>query len=493
MALADYYKRGAVAASQVLSGFNEVSFRQQLEGVSFAVAVSDQGAQSSAGRSLSDLVVRLAARLYPALLIQAPGQIAQDLIRLARAINPAIDILDAGQATVGVGIGRGAQPAAESRHYAGATAWSARVSRTASIPVARSDVPFGAGVAACLVMGNVFNEVFTGAVPAGDLEFPVLPTTPAPKYPSTAVLVGAGAIGHAVAWALARWPAAPKVEIVDPEPIDLGNLQRYALASRRDVERRKVDVLGDYLPKSGRFIGDWAQFVADRGYGLELVLACLDSASARVQVQASLPRWVINAWTQPGDLGVSAHRLDSAGACLSCLYLPSGSALNEDVIYAQALGIFDQLMAVRSLLYTNSPVPEQLLQLIAQRLQLDVDAVMAFANRPIRQLYREGLCGGALLPLGSLGSPRQDVHVPLAHQSALAGVLAAARAAVLRPDDTTLVTRVNVLGPINPAYLTQPAAKDPRGICICQDPDYVATYRAKHKVPRRRSTSAGGP
>lgn len=56
--------------------------------------------------------------------------------------------------------------------------------------------------------------------------------------------------------------------------------------------------------------------------------------------------------------------------------------------------------------------------------------------------YIEGLCGGAVLPLQRTGRPRQDVHVPIAHQSALAGVLLAASAAqdalALKPVRTLL-------------------------------------------------------
>jgi len=31
------------------------------------------------------------------------------------------------------------------------------------------------------------------------------------------------------------------------------------------------------------------------------------------------------------------------------------------------------------------------------------------------------------------------------------------------------------------SYLTQPAAKDPRGICICQDADYRDVYQRKYE------------
>jgi hypothetical protein len=87
-----------------------------------------------------------------------------------------------------------------------------------------------------------------------------------------------------------------------------------------------------------------------------------------------------------------------------------------------------------------------------------------------------------VLPLDRVGSPRQHVHVPLAHQSALAGILLASRFvahALGRAAEQTIITRLNLLAPIT-EYITQPAQKDPRGICICQDPIYEEAYALKY-------------
>ncbi len=46
----------------------------------------------------------------------------------------------------------------------------------------------------------------------------------------------------------------------------------------------------------------------------------------------------------------------------------------------------------------------------------------------------------------------------------------------------THIARINVLQPLG-VSLTQPAAKDPRGICICQDADYLERYRGKYPQP----------
>ena len=126
-------------------------------------------------------------------------------------------------------------------------------------------------------------------------------------------------------------------------------------------------------------------------------------------------------------------------------------------------------------------MPRALLTTIEKQLELPAGAADAFDGRTLRELYIEGLCGGTLVSLDQLGRPRQEVHVPIAHQSALAGVLLAGRLVAERlglvPDQTT-VTRINVMHTLG-EDLAQPMQKDPRGICICQDPVYRAAYEGK--------------
>jgi hypothetical protein len=72
---------------------------------------------------------------------------------------------------------------------------------------------------------------------------------------------------------------------------------------------------------------------------LERVAAAVDSAEDRQAIQASLPKWVVNAWTQPGDLGVSRHGFLGADACLTCLYFPDEVGQHLDRIIAVAIGL----------------------------------------------------------------------------------------------------------------------------------------------------------
>jgi hypothetical protein len=500
MALATYYERVAIAAAQAVAGFDADVFRAAVQDTSIGIAFGEQATRSPEGRAALDLSVRLVARLYPTLSIRATGpdaeQLAARLQALALAINPGIDITD--EASVGITVGADG-PTWDQTIYTGCDAWTGRISLTTAVPVGDSYVPFGAGAAACLAASAVFRILLDRSAPDPadatlsclDGADPHLLDSPPPDgwvVPERTVLVGAGAIGQAATWALARSPLQGTIHVVDHETVEESNLQRYVLSTPKEIGKPKASFAASYLdagpgrPSEFRLTTvpidqEWVTALADTGHDWDAALAAVDSASARRAVQAALPLWTANAWTQPGDLGVSDHNFIT-GACIACLYLPTGTTRNEDEIVAAALGVPELVVLIRTLLHTGEPPPLDLLQLIATRLNVDVTRLTAFQTRGIRDLYVVGICGGAVLPLQS-GPVNVNVHVPLAHQSALAGVLLAAR--LVRRSagialTTTEVTRLDIRQD-PPARPTQLAAKDPRGICICQDHDYVITYQ----------------
>lgn len=483
--LADYYARTALAAAQVLDGFDPERFRNRLEETPVGLSI---GATTREAEAISDLAVRLLARLYPRLAIT--GERADELGVLARAINPVIDIVDSARAGIVVGDGH----AFEHAVYAGSAGWDALIGDSSPQPAGDSTNPIGPGVAAALAAAGLFRMVFLddwrdradrelrfSAIERSE-SLPVLPD----ELDTVAVLVGAGAIGNAALWALSRSGVRGTVHLVDMEPLELGNLQRYVLAERADEDVLKVEVAGrhagglDLRPHPISF----AEFVAASGYAWPTMLLALDSARDRVAAQASLPGWIANAWTQPGDLGVSVHpSFGAEDACVACLYLPEGPAKNEDELVAETLRVPQLLMQVRTLLYTGSPVDRGFLEQVAAAVAQPIDALLPFEGRTIRELYVEGFCGGAVIPLGQAGRPHaeaREVHVPLAHQSALAGVLLAAAllAHAATPSDKARVTRLDVLRPVGIAT-TQPVLARRDGRCICDDPDYVGVWSTK--------------
>src|SRR5260370_40684920 len=106
MALADYYGRNALAVAQVLAGFDEQRIRAALDKVRVGLCIGTDAAESSEGRTLIDLLVRLLARLYPTLAVRSEiggRTAAEEPLNLARRINPAMEFSSGPPAAVAVG------------------------------------------------------------------------------------------------------------------------------------------------------------------------------------------------------------------------------------------------------------------------------------------------------------------------------------------------------------------------------------------------------
>lgn len=226
------------------------------------------------------------------------------------------------------------------------------------------------------------------------------------------------------------------------------------------------------------------------------MLVALDTPGDRIAVQAGVPRSVFNAWTQPADLGCSRHERFGVDPCLACLYWPTRPRPNRHELIAAALG--QHQLRVLSYMVTGIPVDvplppdglptmrdiptpseaplwsqRSLLDDVADAAGLDAAARERWHGCTIDQLYREGICGGALVTT-TLQGVLQEVVVPVAHQSALAGVLLAAQLLVasdpelasLRPGSTEV--RYDVLQGL-PQVLPRPR-KVTSG-CLCRDAD----------------------
>ena len=500
MAIPEYFQRNAVAISQTISGLDEERLESIVGDVCVGVTVGPD-ARGHEGRALVDLLVRLLARLYPSISVrdERDGGGADALCALACRINPRIEL--SGRPTVEVVIGSAGVRQGECRAiYTGSSGWRAKLSTRNAQACGGSNNPYGAGLAACLAAADLFRSVFlTGASFDGDFQFAVPIAGQGEDFKGHVsgdvgdlVLAGAGAIGSAAAWALSRTEVEGSIEIVDHESVDLGNLQRYVLAERDDEGAPKAPLTAarfNNALSAEPYECRLAEYLAKKRHKVDNLLLALDSAKDRRAGQASLPRRIANAWTRPGGLGVSTHDF-LEGACVCCLYLPKGGQRNEDQVIAESFGVPERLIQVRELLHLNEGAPRDLLEGISKARDIAIEKLLPFEGRPLRKLYTEGFCGGAVIPLGETGAPADDVHVPLAHQSAMAGVLLAAAGVAmglgLRPG--SVVAQYDVLRP-QEQFQVYPAAKDPRQLCICQDRDYVDVYRKKHDIP---AAGAGG-
>jgi hypothetical protein len=508
MALANFFDKAALAASQVLRNFDRAAFQQQLEISPVLLAFDGAAVASPQGRATIDLSARLLGRLYPCVVVHALDPAAEAHVRsvqaLLQAINPVIDLLAEQAIRVTLVVGSTALDAAFGAmptFYVGSSEWIALFSPTAPVGSGNSGNPFGAGAAACLGAANVFRTVFAEALPNAPADADIqlslvsydtavpLPST-VPAWPavvpfSDTVLVGAGAIGNGALWALSQLPQARgTLEIVDHEPVDLSNLQRYALATQADVAVPKVYLAGELLTRTGLtplpYQGTWGEYLGQRpDWHLARVAVAVDSVEARISIQASLPQRLLNAWTQSADLGISRHPDFLTTACLACLYTPKGERKSESVMVAESLNLPES--EVREMLYRSTVVDLALADRIAAANQAPVELLRPFVGKHLRAFYQETVCGGVLLTTGA----GQLNETPMAFQSALAGIMLAAELVVedlgLRAGELPATTRIDLLHPLG-NHLNIPVQKRPGSRCICLDKHYQQAYRDKYSA-----------
>lgn len=153
MALANFFDKAALGASQILQGFSFDVFRSTLNGHTIGVAFDD-AVQSSEGAISLELALNLLARLYPKIVIRplsaSGGPQIERLITLTKNINPDIELVDAAEdATCWLIFGTTALPDDCPTFYLGSDGWIALLSKEQPVGSGTSGNPFGAAAAAC--------------------------------------------------------------------------------------------------------------------------------------------------------------------------------------------------------------------------------------------------------------------------------------------------------------------------------------------------------
>jgi hypothetical protein len=509
MALADYFERNAQATSSLLKGLDTSLLSTRLEQEVIAIVVDASVASSTEGRAAVDLSLRLASRLYPTLALvgatDTPVDYLKELRALAKAINPKITIIRSIKtATRALVFGATSLPATAPcvafTWYVGSDNWIARLSRNSPVMSGKSDNPLGAGTAACLALANVFRAVFATEVGQESLDSDVavslLDLRPAgsgafnPKLGTVRFddvhLAGAGAIGNGFLWAVARMHCVGTLHVVDPETVTDSNLQRYVMLSADDTDQQKSLLANRWLADSRRLrvvphTIDWAAHISVLpDHKADTVVCAVDSADARIQIQASLPRVIYNGWTQRGEAGVSRHHFLGEMACMACLYLPKGGGANLDQMVLRALHLPEDeamLRQVRQRIQQNTPTDRSFLELVTTHSGVSLDKLLPFENRPLEDLYVRGVCGGAIIEFHA-GAQRAQADVPMGFQSALSGILLAAELARPTPLDHD-ITQIDLLGrfPERPGNKRRKSASP---VCICADEDFREVYKLKY-------------
>jgi len=465
------------------------------------------------------LATNLCARLYPCLRILAPSRVVEQCASIVFQINPSCEI-DTKRGTSDGELAWGVPPESDSAAVVAPSGWEVLIDLPDSHRIQPSNM-LASLAAASIGVGELFRSVFaqflaTGrvGVSPGRLNILTLDVLPAdlPQLSSNidigrVHLVGAGAIGQAAVYTLARVSAIGTLEVVDPEQIALSNLQRYVLSIDSDVNASKCSIVARAL-KGSRLETIcheccWGEEELTKD-DVEVVCTAVDTEAVRIGIQAGLPRKIYNAWTQPADLGWSRHERFGDDPCLACLHWPNRPRPSHHQLIARAVRQHE--LRVLAYLMSRLPVdvplrPEQIPRLstlpapadspswiehsllddIAHSLEIALDDAALWKGKHLSDLYREGICGGALISR-HIGEIAQEMAVPLAHQSVLAGIMLAAQVLIasspelmpFRPVATE--ARLNVLAGL-PQIAPRPRQRS-QG-CICSDSDFVDRYRAK--------------
>ena len=437
---------------------------------------------------IAELSANLLARLYPRLAIGGSAKEAASLRDLAVKINPNVELVDKAPAALTIGVG---DTKSGAELLPNASGWIARLRHSKH---ERSGVanPYAAGAAATFAVAEIFRRVFLNAASQKDISVSLLnfdgtsgeTLDLAPSDLGEVLFVAVGAIGNAALWALSRDKRRRgQLILIDGEDVDLSNLQRYVLAYLEDVSKQKVVVGQIALVGSNIAVKtskSTLEAYADQNSGIKSRTICIsvDNVATRRAAQALLPKLVINGWTGEQALGASWHEFWREAACLACLYHPQTQGVSQTDQAARALGLSPERAAL--LWVTRVPLSEEDIATAADKLGVAREVLQPWRGKSLGELYTDVVCGAAPISLPVTGRVET---VPLAHQSALAGILMAAELVkrtstefVSLSQTETLVSWDDVLRP-PPEIWAKPRARE-KG-CICGDQDYQRVYAKK--------------
>jgi hypothetical protein len=485
MALAPFFDRIYGAVGMHLS-VSRKSLSDSLE--STVVGIRCGPNLTPNNRTIAELTVNLASRLYPKLAITGQEVDVESFKKLALGINPDIEFVDNAQGETTICIG---STGAEGAIYPGASGWVARVGH--ENPTCEGiENPYSASAASALACSELFRRIFLHTEAESDLSISLLDFGPSTgegleltsESIGEVLFVGVGAVGNAAIWALARdRKTQGKLILLDNEVVALSNLQRYVLAEYSDVSAIKVELAAHAMLNSGLLVSTYQSTL--EGFNpppqwVQPPTTCIsvDNVNGRRVAQALLPKLVVNGWTGEGALGASWHEFAKDSACLACLYQPHGQGLSATQQAARAFGLSEERAA--ELWVTRAPLSDEECEIAAKALGVEPAALGPWRDKPIGELYTDVVCGAVPLDIGGVG--RVEV-VPLAHQSALAGFLMAAEllkrcqpelSSISQPE--ALISWDNILRPA-PRDWRRPRPRE-QG-CICGDPTYMSVYKSK--------------
>ena len=479
--MAEYFEQVS-SATLTHTSLSPDTLNRLLADLSIALVVCPGASADPNAVVTASLAANLLGRFYPRVHVEAPAPLRATLERTLKESNPRIELAPPKKShrQVALVVG-GGDTAIGDAVRASSSGWIGAVDRDLS-RTARSGPPnpVGASISACLAAGEVFKSALRTGKPTSHREVSGLDFDGGGEDDELSgyafrelTLFGVGAVGSAVVWLLQHLNLdGSRIVLVDPEAVDLSNLQRYILFSKADVGIEKVEKAQSALESAGATTVGYAvrleQFADFRPKNIDLELCgvTVDNISGRRSAQALLPRVLVNGWTSDHGLGVSLHKIrDSDSACAACLY-QGQEARNPIKVLARLLKLDEKVAA--ELWLKGKPPPASLLQDLVDAGNLEPELAQRVRGRPLPELYQPLVCGSRLL---AETKASDTVAVPLAHQSALCGVLTAAALLSWDRRRPGVVSQwPDILGRV-PSRWVQPT-NGPASGCFCRDESY---------------------
>ncbi len=184
------------------------------------------------------------------------------------------------------------------------------------------------------------------------------------------LVVGAGGLGIPAVWALAR-ADAPRVTIVDPDPVELSNLPRQFIFTDADIGRAKVDAAREHLTR--RFAGisiDARAIALDESNAAALigehafVIDATDNPSVKFLINDTCVRLNIP-FIYAGVIGTRGQAMTvnpARTACLRCLFEePPGeddaATCRDAGIIGPVAGAIGEIEAAEAIRSVAGPAP----------------------------------------------------------------------------------------------------------------------------------------
>lgn len=515
MGLAKYFSKDLLAINRLIKVDQDIVI-QRLNETVVRICFDDDAVNSKEGNCCIDLLIRFLARFYPKIILQDcsgknSGYI-KELEMLAKKINGKIEFIsDKKNSTYNIIVGnvRKKKLSKVNSFYLGSDNWIFKYSRTKKQKFGNTDNPFGSGMAACLVAANLFRDIFKDfqgidtldedvTLSSYNLDFTKLEN---PKFKrikfDDAVIAGLGAVGNGLLWSLSQIDDLEgSLHLVDHDRFSLSNLQRYVMAIEKDIGNLKVIKAKRLLERDKLkikiFPVKWSEYLTKRGnFNIDCVAVSIDNAQDRIGIQSTLPKVILNAFTEDSVIGITRHRNFISEACLACSYIPEGQIKHRINEIADNCNIPQHFDLVKDYYNLDKSVDEiipgkteSILSIIAKANSFDIAALEQFKGKKIDEFYSDAVCGGNIFALSNKDGKQNNIDVPMAFQSVIAGLLLGIELVKYswgkksnkfqRIDYYSLFRLNEKTNPVN-----RELEKNKNGNCICGDEIYRKRYREK--------------